>query len=195
MSQLLSPELLRAYQIYFKQKGAPAATVPSDILPVVILDDNSKGPYPPYRSWFSGTNQAAVAANFSFLAILNNDPVTTKSCVVVDRVTARNSAADDFLLGIETFATLPLSARSSVFDAAEDKDQQPSDNPTLGNVQIGVLTTVTAGLGSIAPNNTVTPQSYDGPWTLGPQQLFFIRPVTVNIGLFAYFRGRYYASL
>ena len=73
MASLVQLELARAWQSYFRQKGGAAPTIPGELLPVVIMDDNTNGPFPPCRTWFAGNTQIAVAAQFSYFIMSNSD--------------------------------------------------------------------------------------------------------------------------
>lgn len=190
-----SPELARAWQQYFRVRGGAAPTLPSDILPVVILDDNSRGPYAAHRAWVAGIGQGALAANFTFVGILNADPLgASRSAVVVDQIYVRLLVADDMAIGLTTPGVVPLAGPlQSVADAIQDKEAT-TGAPLLGNVQVGQVQQV-AAFGSLFPNNTTTLQRIDGPWTLGPQTELVIRPLSVNAAIAAFFRGRYYPPI
>lgn len=195
MQQLLRLELVRAWEHYFRQKGGAAPVVPADILPVVIMDDNTRGPYPAYRAWVGGNQADAVAAQYSYVGVINQDDPAQKSCVVVDEVIFRTTTTDDAWIGCTTKAILALGTLSNVVDVAEEKDAAPSDFPRLGNVQIGLLRSAQNQVGTKIPNGAITYQRLPGPWTLGPQAVLYLQTVIVNNTLIAFFRGRYYPQL
>lgn len=189
----LKPELDRAYQQYFGQRGGVAPDLAGQVLPVVVMDDSSMGPYPPCRIWEIGSTLGAVAAQFAYQGILNADAANAKSAVVVDYVIVGLTTAPDFVgLGITTAASLPLGTLANVEDCAPEKEQPGTFGAALGNVQRGQLNQV-AALGQIAgPYLVNTGYRIDGPWILGPGQIFFIRSGSVNQTISGFFRGRYY---
>lgn len=193
--QPVAPELARAWENYFRQRGGIAPDAVAQALPVIILDDNSKGPYPPYRSWFAGRAQGLVAAQFTYIGIANNDPLPGHSVAVVDEISFRiNTAVDDLVVLIESIATFPIANPLAVKDAAPEKDQAPSDQPLLGNV-VTTATNSATNLGlDIYPSGSQILQVLRGPWTLGPGEQLLLHPNTVANAMFAYFRGRYYAA-
>lgn len=195
-SQLITPELARAYQAYFRTKGGEQPIVPRDVLPVVILDDNSLGPYPAYRAWHAGVSLAAGAVGeFSYIGIRNSDKLIPPSAVVVDSVDFRLTVAADVKIGITNDTTIVLGGQVPVLDSAEEKETIPSDAPKIGNAQIGFLNSVGAVGTVFSPAGDLLPHRIDGPWTIGPNGVFLIRPGVAQIGIVAYFRGRYYPAL
>src|SRR5712671_1055455 len=118
MIQPVRPELAAAWQKYFTQKSGLSPDIPGQILPVVILDDNSRGPYQAYRGWHAGVAIGAFAGNYSYCGIANvDDPAKQKSVIVVDEIWAKSPvAATDFLVSLTT-QTQPSLAFSPAADA------------------------------------------------------------------------------
>ena len=196
MAGLITAELARAYLNYFRKKGGEGPNIPGEVLPVVIVDNNEDGPYPAYRSFFAGPQRAAAAANFSYIGIENEDNSDVRSVVVIDSILVRNiTAADDFVIGVTTTADVLLGGKTNVQDASEDKDQAPTINPSIGNVVSGTVISVTGKGNQFVPAGSTTWVRIEGPWTLGPGAVLFVRPATVNEGLTAFIRGRYYPAL
>jgi len=194
---LIILELARAWQSYFRTKGGAGPNVAGDILATINFDDSAA--YPPFRAWYSGHTLGGTAAVFSYLGWQNTDPSGVKSVCVIDAIVAGVTGTADLSMGILTSGTLgALSATAPVQDRAEEKDQAPTDLPSLGNVIRGSFQSAT-GYGNILhPGGVATPSpgvEIKGPWTLGPQAIFVIRPTVLNIGLTCYARGRYYPAL
>jgi hypothetical protein len=74
-----------AWAQYFRflSFGAPPAAVAVEIVPAVMIDDNSKGPFPVYRPWALGLI-LPPAAFFSTFFFLNADDPSTRSVFVID---------------------------------------------------------------------------------------------------------------
>ena len=194
--QPLRPELDRAWQQYFTQRGGVGPDVPAQVLPVIVIDDNSKGPFPPYRGLYFGGILGALAANFSYAGIKNQDPLLqTKSAVVIDYAVVRNSTAqDDFVCGITDGSQMNLNPYANVGDVSGEKEQPAIFGPVIGNVQGGTLNSagIFGGIG-LHPGGPITQGvRIDGPWVLGPQNIFVVRPLNLAEGIVAFFRGRYY---
>jgi len=117
-----SPEFTRAWQLYFKQRGGVGPTLPPEVIPVVIMDDNSLGPYVTYRAWFGGLSVAGVAGQRSAFCVQNSDGAQSgggvqgtqqvKSMVVVDRISFVSSdgaaAPIDVVIRISDTNTEPI---------------------------------------------------------------------------------------
>lgn len=195
--QLLPQELVRAFTSYFRRKGGVVPVIQDEIHPVVIVDDNSAGPYPPNRSWHGGVQAAAVAVQFSYVAVMNNDPIGTHSCVVVDLAIIRPLVADDIMVGMSSSSALPL-VGGRADDCANEAPLDPTVafQPLISNVLIGIQQNGSAlGFTQRIPHNDILPRNYPGPFTLGPQCYVAFRPVLVNEGIHGWFRGRYYPAL
>ena len=196
--------LVRAYQRYFRAKDSP--NIPSDMLGVVIMDDNSQGPNAPYRGWYAGVSSPQVAAQYSYAWIANEDgppgavaPTSVgKSFVVIDEVRVKGlNAADDFVFTVSIKGVIVGGTKISVFAANDELDPlQATSSPRLANVSIQAFQQV----GQIFSVNQVWPADFiagscaiiRGPFVLGPNGLFAVCPSNVNNGLLAWFRGRYY---
>ena len=178
------------------QRGGVGPDVPAQVLPVVIMDDNSKGPYPACRVWAYGIVVGSVAAQYSYAGILNtDDPVLVKSAVVIDEVLLRVGSADDVAFAILNQGSLVLAPLFLVEDMQPEKDPRPIDRPAVGNVKIGSLNTVVSlGNAAMPVGGTSNVVRLPGPFVIGPGQQFVVRPLTVLNAITAFFRGRYYPS-
>ncbi|HVS61735.1 MAG TPA: hypothetical protein VHE82_13680 [Gemmatimonadaceae bacterium] len=192
---LVSPELVRAWELYFRSRGGETPNVPSDILPVVILDDNSRGPYPPYRTWVASRTQGPVIAQWPQIGIVNLDVNSQKSVVVIDEISLRASATDNFAVLLTTLAILNLATPVPVSDCAMEKDQAATNQPKLGNVESRMLSNAGDMGGDIYPGGSLSVITIRGPWTIGPGGLFAVQTAAQNETLSAFFRGRYYPSV
>ena len=201
-SSLITAELGRAWQAYFRERGGELPSIPSEIVPVLILDDNSKGPYPPCRHWHATIQTAQSAGNFTFAGILNNDDSkSTFSCCVVDRlfVKANLGIASDYVLGVSG-AAVPNLATGGVRECILEKEQKNVagniTDPLFNNVQAGSGANASSLVTSSFPGGAFGIVSeIPGPFVIGPQQQFVIASGIVNNGIFVYFRGRYYPSI
>lgn len=190
--------LVRAWEAYFRQKGGGAPNVPPEVVPVIILDDNSRGPYPAYRSFIASRITAFVAAQFAYVGLLNNDVLPSHSVVVCDEIIFISSTVQDAFVGLTTTTVFGAGSPLVVQDTAEEKDQAPSDRPPLGNV-------LTLSNNSAVPLSTGATEfpgaaagvlnRIAGPFTLGPQGVLYLQTQLVNTNLQTYFRGRYYPSV
>jgi len=211
---VMSPELARAWQQYFRQKGGIGPTLPPELIPVVVIDDNSDGPYPPCRIWVAGQIVAATAGVPPRLGIQNVDgfPIgggllgtsgVPRSVVVVDKILIQRDAtvAGDFFAGITHHNLNPIDGASQAADdSGPEKDPTPgATRPSLGNVVCGQRVTGAAfifGTNNILPGFAadVLPHIADGPWLLGPGQILYVERNLANVGMVVAFRGRYYSA-
>lgn len=199
-----SSDLIRSVANYFRVKGTPVEAVP-----VVILDDNSKGPFPPCRHWYGSGLSGPVAAQWSYVWATNEDgregqiaPTGLgKSVMVVDEIFVKaQTAVDDFVIAISRKGSILPTTTTLANDASEEKALDPTTNPVFGNVTLN--RNQQAGQLWLGNNSQVWPATFTagtvvripGPFTLGPQGLLAIAPSLVNNGIFAMFRGRYYAA-
>ena len=184
--------------------------MPPDVLATIVLDDNSTGPYPPYRSWYTSAISSAAAAVRSAVGVANYDGVALggglqtiqpiRSCVVVDFIRYRCEAASDVFLAITNI-------NSNGFDGGTEKpadDAQPEKDPgpglqfpRIGNVQSGTKAQAgqlgDSGLSSDDVGD-IAPHDIPGPFMLGPGQILYVQENLVNSGLRVFFRGRYYGG-
>lgn len=217
---LYRPELARTYEQYFGEKGGAAAAVAHEILPVVIADDSSKGPYPPYRPWQAGGIVSPVAGVYPRAGIQNGDGFpfaggllgtsgVPRSVVVVDwlQVIRDATVGGEIFVGITHHNLFPLTDNGvSVEDAAPEKDPTAgSTRPKLGNVfygerqvnAVGILgnaNVIPGGTGTLATANDPKAMRFDGPWILGPGQILLVERNLANSGFTVSFRGRYYPA-
>ena len=191
MADLLREELATAWQKYFRTRGGGGPSVAQELLPVIVIDHDL--PYPPCRIWHIAASSAAVAAQFSIVVLLNNDPLGTRSVVVLDRFVA-NVASPLMLLGGGSIApvTAPTMA-TPVRDIAPEKELQ-AINPVLGQVTVGTNADAGALPGGVSVYGSAS-QNQEGPWMLGPQQFLLLQHQTLNTNIAVYMRGRYYGGL
>lgn len=198
-------DLIRAVANYLRIKGDPPEAVP-----VILIDDNSKGPYPPCRVWYGSSLSPNVAAQYSYAWVTNEDGVEGqiaptgrgKSVMVVDDIYVKSlTAVDDFVIAITRKGSILPTTTTLANDASEEKAVETSTNPVFGNVTIN--RNQQAGQLWLGNNSQVMPATYiagtlhriPGPFTLGPQGILAVAPSTVNNGIFAFFRGRYYPAI
>ena len=210
---LIRPELARAYQQYYGEKGGASPNVARDILSVVVVDDNSKGPYPASRTWQAGSILTSTAATYPRWGIQNADGFAPgsgllgtsgvpRSVVVVDRVTMLRdaTAGGDFFIGISHHNLFPLEdSFVGVDDTSPEKDPTAgATRPQLGNVQTGrrrINGVAILDTNSLIPGGTDGQQHIElGPWVLGPGQILYVERNLVNVGFFISARGRYYPA-
>jgi hypothetical protein len=198
-------DLIRAVRSYFRFKGQALDTVP-----VVVIDDNSKGPFPPYRAWYGGAILAGVAAQYAYGWVTNEDgkpgqiaPAGPgKSAVIVDEIFAVcTTAVDDYFISMSKKGSPAAPAVTALAnDAAQEKVlDEPVTNPQFGNVTINQVNQP----GQLWGNNSqrfpggalgiVT--RIPGPFVLGPQGVLAINPATLANSMLVFFRGRYYSAI
>ena len=208
-----SPELARAWQLYFKQRGGVGPTLPPDVLPVVVLDNNAFGPYPCCRPWFAGVRVTPVAAQRSAVVIGNYDGqapgggLTTqppvKSICVVDRIRIWSvdgalAVPVDIQIRLTTVNEEPINVLARKADDAVGDYAGlwgTGTTPQLSMVQIGGRNAANL-LSSLhnVPIRTLLAVDLQGPWILHPQQqVNFVQEV--NAGqIEAFAQGRYYGG-
>lgn len=207
-----SPEFVRAWQLYFKQRGGIGPTLPPEVLPVVIMDDNSAGPYAPYRPWYGSAIGTIVAATRTTCGVLNGDgsppgggvqgTQVVKSIVVVDKITAISTdgavaAPFDLRIHISDTNNEPFTGASAqALDAAGDPIGIGGfgSTPQVGQVWIGVSNRVLVGPNAIVPVGTLSQVVVTGPWILQPQQILLIEQAAIVGNLRCFFQGRYYGG-
>jgi len=201
-SQPVRPELATAWERYFAQKGGLSPDVPGQILPVVIMDDTSLGPYFGYRGWYGSHLQSANVGVFSYLGVLNTDDLAVKSAVVVDEIRFRNpSAGDDIVIMLVAQSLLAMTGLTPVDDASIEKEPTGFNQPKVGNVVTAHNAASAVALGAVqfpnqaSPGANTQPGFAPGPWVISPGMMLLIRPTVVNETLLAYFRGRYYSTV
>ena len=201
--QPISPELARAWEDFFKQRGGTGPDVPAQILPVVLMDDNSRGPYPPGRPWAAGRISSANAGIFNYLLIINTDTGNQKSIVVVDEIRVRipNLTEDDVVVGVGAQSDIPGTSFVPVDETSSRESPVAGGGRPLGNVILGQNFALAVALGNVVvPNQnqgaggSLAPLILQGPWCIPIGAQLFIRPANPNEGICAYFRGRYYSA-
>lgn len=208
----VSPEFVRAWQLYFKQRGGIGPSLPPDVMPVVIMDDNSAGPYQPYRAWHASALGTIVAATRTTCAVFNADggppgggvqgTQVVKSIVVVDRITAISTdgaVAAPFDLRIHT-SDANNEALTGASSAALDLAGDPigvggfGATPQVGNVFVGVTNRALITAAAIVPVGNLLPVIVNGPFILQPQQILLVEQAALVGNLRCYFQGRYYGG-
>lgn len=187
------PELARAVYALSGEKGPGSISLGSEVLPTVVVDN--PGPYPGCRLWMAGRNVPGVAANYSYAGIVNNDPASVRSVVVIDQVHLRFAAADDVYFRLSLAAVTTLSTLTPVQDVAEEKDQLPTDSPLLGNVLVGGANFGVSAGGILVPCGTTIRHYFNTQITLGPGAQFQVQSGIVNNALIVAFFGRYYPGV
>ena len=205
-----SPEFVKAWQLYFRQRGGVGPQLPPEVLPVVVLDNNAQGPYPPYRPWHASIALAAGAGVRQKAGIQNLDGVpvgggvmgTTpiRSMVVIDYLIYRCESAADVFLTFTDPNQQPLSKAGTVKAVDDDSPGVDAFNvqrPRVGNVIIGGREDALQS-GDSGPSSDdvgdVSPKRIDGPFLIGPQQIFLVEINAVAVGLRCFFKGRYYGG-
>lgn len=197
--QQFRSELARQYLQYFGEKGADTPALAREIIPVVIMDDGSEGPYAPSIRWHAAAELTSSAGNFAYVGIVNNDPINAApSVVVVDRIFAQNlTAALEFVVGIAPKTGGPVNlALGAVRDTDSGKDPASQTDPLLSNVQIGVGQAAPAGvIATQFPKTAVgVTAEIPGTFIIRPQGALLLTVNAVASGLRVYFRGRYYPA-
>lgn len=196
--QAIRPELANAVTRGAGIKTLPGLDVATQIIPVMVVEDVSKGPFPPSRIWHAGIGVAGVAAMIAHIGIVNNDPPGTGSGLTVDYIIARVGTADDLFVVVgQNIPTLNLQ-KATVGDCSNEAGGLPAGSafdPRVGQAFIAAAQNGVGLNGVLWPNGGTLPQRLDGPWTLGPQAALIVRTATVNVILQAYFRGRYHAGI
>jgi len=198
-----SSDLIRAARSYFRVKGAAL-----DVVPVVVIDNNALGPVVPYRAWYAGSISSKVAAQYAYVWITNEDGVQGqiaptgpgKSAVVIDEIYVRTyDLIDDYFISISRKGSITPGASAKGNDAAQAPEADLVTNPLFGNIsvnqttQAGQLWGNNSQLWPGGPLGTVT--RIPGPFVLPPQGICAVNPATVNNGILAMFRGRYYPAI
>ena len=205
-----SPELARAWQLYFRQRGGSGPSLPPDVLPVVILDDNTLGPYPPYRSFMASARATPIGGVYARVGIKNCDGFPVGGGLLGTPSVPRSVAVIDWLIYYgpagagEIFLTLTHhnlndidGVVNDVDDTAPEKDPTPgATRPQLGNVRTGPRITGATLFGNVLVPGVVDglPRRIDGPWVLGPGQILYVERNLVNSQLDVHFRGRFYQA-
>jgi hypothetical protein len=215
MIQPVRPELALGWERYFTQKSGLSPDVPGQVLPVVVMDDNSRGPYPAYRMWQAGYNPASLvgAGVLSRWGIMNTDGFVPAGsgqtvqgqpgsvCVVEYIILMRDATAGgDFFLTFTHTNNFPFDAGSAalVADINPQKDVIAQARPTFANVQVGArlnAATIIGDYSGILPGHCDgVVRRVDGPWILGPGQILYVERSQVTAGFTPYARGRYYSA-
>lgn len=194
MSTQLPDRIVRGWQRAFGSRGGDTPRADGSILSVVILDSFVRGGHGGGEAWHVGFSLAAQAALKNNIVIRNRDPIgQLHSLVIVDYFLYRCSVADQAFLSVGglnpvTFPEGPGQASRSDMGMALDA----TASPALPNVEVGSFPLAAAAGTQPLPGNDATVKRVDGPWVLAQQIALALSNLTVNIGLEAYFSGRYY---
>jgi hypothetical protein len=187
----------------FGQEQPPVSVV---TVPTILLDDNSKGPYPVYRPVIG---EAELGANptRSHIMIVNNDSQDLQTMLVVDYIIFKTSVAANIVQALGRIKDFqiqdPAAAPGNydrMFDAGSDRvvDIAPKAPGTLLMgaailaTQLVPTFTFLARNSVLCPNNDVNPHRLDGPWLLAPGAMLVFAPDIDNCGISVFARCRYY---
>jgi len=203
---LISPALSRAWENYFGQKGGQTPGVMADVVPVIIIDDDSQGPYPPHRRWAQGGAQIGGVGTYAYGSIgLNDDPTKQKSVAVVDTFLYRTSDGCGVSIDLVNGARLggPQVFGAPAIDVQSDMNalgaQMLMSNVGQGN---GTTTQPAGGLflprgplgtGAGGPVMREVPRNLK--WIIGGGWYLLFNPENPNVTMEWLISGRYYASL
>lgn len=184
-------ELSRAWRRYFT--ATETARVSSDVLSVVILEDLTRGPYPPCRLWQAGDASAAVVADYSVLTLRNNGQ--RGSVVVVDKIITR--VVQTQIVIASSTAGFALAANGGSKIATDRAPEAQAHSYSSGELFVGDISLAkqksNAAIGyDTLPVPTGTAFQIDGPWIIGQGGELILRTVAINVGVDAWFAGRYY---
>jgi hypothetical protein len=186
------------------------ASVAVEIVPTILLDDNSNGPCPVYRPFTGSLNANGGAATWPEIQIVNADPDGSNSVLAIDWflfITSGGSYISHGILPPNSGGAGPvdgpfLAANGMLFfDQGSEREGPPGANvnaPRLANQgmwghQVAAPRTLSENVNSTDfPNGDTNPHRIDGPWLLGPGSALYVLTETQNIGLRLYVRGRYY---
>lgn len=201
------PDLVRAWQLYFGQRGGAGPSLPPDVLPTIVLDDNSNGPWPPYRPFFTSNVKGAVAGERGAVGVANVDGYSTtggaqlippiRSAAVIDEIRFRTQTAVSVNIGVTSLNSSPFdgSADKPVSDANPEKDPGGLNIfPRMGNVFGGVRGQVAQMSLDGPPHAELTTVVMLGVWILGPGQVLYVQTNAIADPVTVYFRGRYYGG-
>lgn len=171
---------------------AAQASASSDIIPVVTVDDWTKGPYPACQLWHGFAPLAAVAAQFSYFLVRNAS--ANSAVVIVDDLTFIFGVVADIRLGIFQAPAVGAAATQAAFSRNTDLDGFSAlpIELNIADVEIGVINNgVASGAQQIAVNDILA-HTITGPWILGKGGQLSFRPSVVNCSMQVYAKGRYY---
>lgn len=180
----------RALAKYWGTRGGG----PSDVTPVAIVDDAEQA-YPPYRRWAAYIAGSALAANYTYLGIINSDARTSGSQLLIEGWHTRPGAAASVVLTPgDNLTAIPLSNLADVFDLAPEAGGQMGI-VRLGTVVVASVQSTAVSTGLTLPYNDALVHSERIPIVIGPQTQALWRPSAVNIAFDLFVWGRYYSAL
>jgi len=197
------PDLVRAWQLYFGQRGGAGPSLPGEVLPVIVLDDNPG--FPPYQPFFTQNICTAVAGQRSSVGVANVDGYSTtggtqviqpiRSVVVIEKIIWKCNVASDVFLAITNLNVNPFTfGDKAVDDAHPAKDMTSGAFPRIGNVYSGTRTQA-GQLGDSGPCYLdAAVHELTGNWILGPSQVLYVQENVLADLFMVYFQGRYYGG-
>ena len=193
-------ELARAWRRYFSSQESPRLS--PEVNSVVIVEDLTKGPYPPARLFQVGgsDNPAAGLGQYSVEILKNTGG--RGSVVVVERLRVRGFGTQ-FLIGVhtESFGTASNVGSKIALDRAPEALAKSYNAGQLfiGDVQLFHNKSGTAvGWDSVPVNGLVAGAAreyfaeLEGPWIIGQGGEMAVHSGDQNTGILCYFVGRYY---
>jgi hypothetical protein len=193
---MVPTRLVRSWQKLSGSKGGATPRIATDVTPVVVIDDMSHGGYPASLRWHCGGLSGPVAAQFSTIAIQNNDTAGRRSVVTVDRIWWQLAiTAGDVFVGVSTQGNIPTVAAAGCFLTDMGEPTQALGQQLLPNVGLVSAFQLPGPpqVNTRIPHNDILPHELrDCQFTLGPQMFFVIQPTVQNVGLQLYAEGRYY---
>jgi len=193
----VTQELARAWRRYFTTQESPRLS--PEIASVVIVEDLTKGPYPPARLFQIGGRVGAQTGAYSVITIANTGG--RGSVVVIDRLYARG-VGSYFQLGVrtETYGITVTQGSKIALDRAPEALSKSYNSGQLfiGDVRMQFGTSLAAVGWDTIPtllNGPALNEFYaelEGPWTLGQDGEMALMTGDFNVPLFVFAVGRYY---
>lgn len=172
-------------------RGGDTLRPDGSVLQVVILDDHSRAGYPGGVAWHLGLTRAPVAAQQTSIAVSNEDP-PGRSIVTIDFVRYRCGAASDVAINLGVGSGLSFPAVN--FAALADQgDAGGPGNLVVPSVGVQAFNSAVIAGRDAVPASDALPHDIPGVFSLGPGQAFQLVTTQLNVQLWAYFQGRYYA--
>jgi hypothetical protein len=194
VSTQLPTRIVRAWQHLYGSRGSESPRADPGIVSAVIIDDHRFGGYPSAEMWQTIFDQGAVAAQFANGVILNQDPVGTKSVVVVDQLWYQLSVLGSIMIALGRFTGVATSSAGVAArrDVGDDLNQLAT-MPVVQAVSVQNITDALRRGSIIVPTQDTLPHTLPGPWTLAPGQQFVVSSSVQNTIFQCYVQGRYYA--
>lgn len=191
----LRSELVNAYIRIFGTRGGFTPGVGQDVVPVQVMDVS---PYSAGRRFGISSQIAGLAANNSGVVIRNNDPLDSKSTIIIDTFDSIiGVATSDIILTKHDLGTLiPISGPFFPVDVDPPNGRAAISNVSYaGFQQVPSATTGYRFFGVAGtPAHFVPPIDW-AKWTIAPQQELGIWCSVVNTQISFTVFGRYYSAL